>query len=147
MSYQNILVPIDGSEISLSAAKRAAEIAKALGSQLTAISIVSEDPFSAADFYYTPDMLKGYIIEAHKSAEEELEKVKNIASEVGVSIHTQVINGPVFAETISETAEKLGTDLIIIGSHGRKGFKKFLLGSFAQDVLSNTHLPVLVIKQ
>ena len=76
MSYQNILVPIDGSEISLSAAKRAAEIAKALGSQLTAISIVAEDPFSAADFYYTPDMLKGYIIEAHKSAEEALEKVK-----------------------------------------------------------------------
>lgn len=147
MSYQNILVPIDGSEISLSAARRAAEMAKALGSQLTAISIVAEDPFSAADFYYTPDMLKGYIIEAHKSAEEALEKVKNIASEVGISIHTQVINGPVFAETISETAEKLGTDLIIIGSHGRKGFKKFLLGSFAQDVLSNTHLPVLVIKQ
>ena len=147
MSYQNILVPIDGSEISLSAAKRAAEIAKALGSQLTAISIVSEDPFSAADFYYTPDMLKGYIIEAHKSAEEALEKVKNIAAEVGVAINTEVINGPVFAETITETATKLGTDLIVIGSHGRKGFKKFLLGSFAQDVLSNTHLPVLVIKQ
>ncbi|OTG82843.1 universal stress protein [Acinetobacter sp. ANC 4648] len=147
MSYQNILVPIDGSEISLSAAKHAAEIAKALGSQLTAISIVSEDPFSAADFYYSPDMLKDYILEAYKSAEEALEKVKTIGSEVGISINTQVIKGPVFAETISETAEKLGTDLIVMGSHGRKGFKKFLLGSFAQDVLGNTHIPVLVIKQ
>lgn len=52
MSYQNILVPVDGSEISFSAVKNAAQIAKAFSSQLTLINLVTEDPFSQADFYY-----------------------------------------------------------------------------------------------
>ena len=45
------------------------------------------------------------------------------------------------------TAEELKADLIVIGSHGRKGFQKFFLGSFAQDVLGQTELPILIVKQ
>ncbi|MBL8320872.1 MAG: universal stress protein, partial [Acinetobacter sp.] len=44
------------------------------------------------------------------------------------------------------TAAELKADLIVMGSHGRKGFQRMLLGSFAQDVLSNTALPVLIVK-
>ena len=58
-----------------------------------------------------------------------------------------MIKGNVSEEGIIDTAEKLKIDLIVIGSHGRKGFQKFLLGSFAQDVLKGTKLPVLVVKE
>jgi len=53
MSYNQILVPVDGSQISFSAVKTAAQIAKAFNSKLTLISLVAEDPFTDADFYYS----------------------------------------------------------------------------------------------
>ena len=60
MSYQNILVPVDGSQISFSAVKHAAEIAKVFNSKLTLISLVAEDPFTDSDFYYnySSDIMK-----------------------------------------------------------------------------------------
>ena len=147
MTYQNILVPVDGSDISFSALKHAAAIAKAFGSKVTAISVVAEDPFAAADFYYSPDMLKDYIQEAIKNAEEGLGKAKQLAEQQGVQIDTQVVRDSVAAETIIKTAESLHTDLIIMGSHGRKGIQKLALGSVAEEVLKLSQVPVLIVKQ
>lgn len=147
MSYQNILVPVDGSEISLSAVKKAAQIAQAFNGQLTLISLVSEDPFIDADFYYPSPIMKEYFIQAHANAEKSLLQAQLIASENGIDANIQVIKGKVSEEGIIETAEKLHIDLIVMGSHGRKGFQKFLLGSFAQDVLKGTKLPVLIVKE
>lgn len=147
MSYQNILVPVDGSDISFSAIKYAAALAKAFNSKLTAISIVADDPFAASDFYYSTDMLKEYIDEAIKNANEALDQAEDIAKQSGVQIERQVVRDYVSAESITKTAESLKTDLIVMGSHGRKGFQKFLLGSLAQDVLGKTTLPVFVVKQ
>ena len=76
-----------------------------------------------------------------------MQQAQAIASENGVTANIQIVKGNVSEEGILDTAEKLKTDLIVIGSHGRKGFQKFLLGSFAQDVLSGTKLPVLVVKE
>ena len=55
----------------------------------------------------------------------------------GQEIYKEIIN----------TAEEINADLIIMGSHGRKGIKKIFLGSVAQSVLAATHLPVMIIKQ
>ncbi|MGE8560831.1 MAG: universal stress protein [Acinetobacter sp.] len=147
MSYQNILVPVDGSAISYSAVRNAANIAKAFGGQLTLISLVTEDPFSEADFYYPSPIMKEYFVQAYANAEKSLQQAQAIASENGVTANTQIVKGNVSEEGIIETAEKLKTDLIVMGSHGRKGFQKFLLGSFAQDVLKGTKLPVLIVKE
>ncbi|WP_425918388.1 universal stress protein [Acinetobacter sp. TSRC1-2] len=147
MSYQNILVPVDGSDISLSAVKNAAQIAQAFGGQLTLISLVTEDPFSDADFYYPSPIMKEYFVQAYANAEKALKQAQAIASENGVTANIQVVKGNVSEEGIIETAEKLKIDLIVMGSHGRKGFQKFLLGSFAQDVLKGTKLPVLIVKE
>ncbi|TCB51361.1 universal stress protein [Acinetobacter sp. ANC 4779] len=147
MPYQNILVPVDGSTISLSAVQKAAQIAQAFGGQLTLISLVTEDPFSDADFYYPSPIMKEYFVQAYSNAENSLKQAQAIASENGVTANIQVVKGNVSEEGIIETAEKLKIDLIVMGSHGRKGFQKFLLGSFAQDVLKGTKLPVLIVKE
>ena len=147
MSYQNILVPVDGSDISLSAVKNAAQIVQAFGGQLTLISLVTEDPFSEADFYYPSPIMKEYFVQAYANAEKALKQAQAIASENGITANTQIVKGNVSEEGIIETAEKLKIDLIVMGSHGRKGFQKFLLGSFAQDVLKGTKLPVLIVKE
>lgn len=147
MSYQNILVPVDGSDISLSAVKNAAQIAQAFGGQLTLISLVTEDPFAEADFYYPSPIMKEYFVQAYANAEKSLKQAQTIANENGITANTQIVKGNVSEEGIIETAEKLKIDLIVMGSHGRKGFQKFLLGSFAQDVLKGTKLPVLIVKE
>ena len=147
MSYQNILVPVDGSDISFSAIKHAATLAKAFNSKLTAISIVADDPFAASDFYYSTEMLKEYIDEAIKNANEALDQAESIAKQLGVQIDRKVVRDLVSAESITKTAEELKTELIVMGSHGRKGFQKFFLGSLAQDVLGQTKIPVFIVKQ
>ncbi|MCW8039274.1 MULTISPECIES: universal stress protein [Acinetobacter] len=146
MSYNQILVPVDGSQISFSAVKTAAQIAKAFNSKLTLISLVAEDPFTDADFYYSSAIMKEYFVQAHENATKSLADALEIAKAEDVDAETQVIKGQVSAEGIAETASELKADLIVMGSHGRKGFQKMLLGSFAQDVLRNTELPVLIIK-
>ena len=147
MTYQHILVPVDGSKISFSAVKKAAEIAKAFNGQLLIISLIAEDPFDDADFYYPSSIMKEYFIEAHKNAEAALAEAKAIAENVQVEAETRIITGLVNAETIAKTAQENQSDLIVIGSHGRKGFQKMILGSFAHDVLAHTEIPVLVVKK
>ena len=146
MAYQHILVPVDGSEISFSAVKHAAQIAKAFNSQLTLISLIAEDPFTGVDFYYSASIMKEYFIQAHANAEKALVEALEIATQLGANAESKIITGAVSAEGVVTTAEELKADLIVMGSHGRKGFQKFFLGSFAQDVLASSTLPVLVIK-
>ena len=149
MSYQHILVPIDGSEISFAALKQAAIFAKAFGSKLTAISVVVEDPFSDKDFYYSAGsaIMKEYFIEAYENAQKALATAQNICNEQGVKAELKTIKGEVSAGTILQSAEDLHVDLIVMGSHGRKGFQKMVLGSFAQDVLGSTLIPVMIVKK
>lgn len=148
MSYQNILVPVDGSKISFSAVKHAVEIAQVFGSRLTFISLVSEDPFTDADFYYyyVSTSMKEYFIQAYANAEEILKQASEIASAAGVQVETKVLKSVVFEESIVKTAKQLQADLIVMGSHGRRGFKKWRLGSVATAVLCSTELPVMIIK-
>ena len=148
MSYQNILVPVDGSKISFSAVKHAVEIAQVFGSRLTFISLVSEDPFTDADFYYyyVSAPMKEHFIQAYANAEEVLKQASEIAYAAGVQVETKVLKSVVFEESIVKTAKQLQADLIVMGSHGRKGFKKWRLGSVTTAVLCSTELPVMVIK-
>lgn len=146
MSYQHILVPVDGSAISFSAVKHAATLAHRFNSQLSLISLIAEDPFTDVDFYYSSSIMKEYFIQAHANAEKTLKEAQEIAETLGIEPHIEIVKGSVSAEGVVEAAQKAQADLIVMGSHGRKGFQKFLLGSFAQDVLSNTELPVLIIK-
>lgn len=146
MSYQHILVPVDGSQISLSAVKHAAGIAKAFNSQLSLISLVAENPFTDVDFYYSASIMKDYFIQAQANAEKALAEALTISTELGVAAITRIVEGPVSAEGVVKAAESLDADFIVMGSHGRKGVQKFFLGSFAQDVLATSSLPILIIK-
>lgn len=147
MLFQHILVPVDGSKISLSAVKKAAEIAKGFNSKLSLISLVAKDPFTDADFYNASAVMKEYFVQAYKNAEDALKDANEIAATSGVFAYTQVLNGEVNAKGIGEAANELNVDLIVMGSHGRKGFQRMILGSFAQDVLNKTELPVLIVKE
>ena len=107
MSYQNILVPVDGSQISFSAVKHAAEIAKVFNSKLTLISLVAEDPFTDSDFYYnySSAIMKEYFVQATANAQKALKEADEIAQAVGVNAETHVVEGLVSAEGVIKTAK------------------------------------------
>lgn len=148
MSYQHILVPVDGSEISYSAVRHAASIAKAFQSKLTLISLVVEDPFVSVDFYYTSAMMKEYFVEAYSNAKKALAEAQKLSlDEYEIDAETHIIKGLVSGEQIADAANEYQVDLVVMGSHGRTGLKKLFLGSFAQDVLQHVHLPVMIVKQ
>ncbi|PZO93305.1 MAG: universal stress protein, partial [Acinetobacter johnsonii] len=74
------------------------------------------------------------------------EEAKQVFSSQGVEANTKIVEGQEIYKEIVNAATEVNADLLVMGSHGRKGFQKFLLGSFAQDVLKSTELPVLIVK-
>ncbi|ECE6726388.1 MULTISPECIES: universal stress protein [Acinetobacter] len=145
MSYQHILVCVDDSEPSIKALEHAIQLAKSLGSQVAVLEVLELDPMIAEDYINKGqsnvliDRAKDYILAS-------LEKIKVQYSEDGLSLSIQYREGLSIAETIIQTAIELETDLLVMGSHGRTGLKKLVLGSVAQTVLAQSPVPVLIAK-
>lgn len=145
MTYQHILVPIDGSETSLAAVHKAAEFAQAFNAKITVAQVMTLDPYVAAE-YISAAQSNDMIERARSAILDDLATAKAKFAELGVEVETQLLEGQVVHRELIDAAEKLAADLIIIGSHGRTGLKKLFLGSVAQNVLSEVHIPVLVIR-
>ena len=146
MAYQNILVPVDGSETSFAAVAKAAELAKAFGSKITVVQVLTLDPYIAAE-YITANQTNDLIERARASIVKTLEEAKQKFTEQGVEAETKLLEGQVIAREITNAAKDLNADLIVIGSHGRTGLKKAMLGSVAQNILTQCPIPVLIVKE
>ena len=143
--FKHILVPVDGSETSLQAVSKAAELAKAFNSEVTAVYVLDPYPFTGvgADFAYgQAQYLSAATAEANKALEDVTERMKD----TGVTVKTLVGEGHAIHEGIVRVGENVGADLIVMGSHGRRGLEKLELGSVAQRVLQTAKVPVLVVR-
>ena len=145
MAYQKILVAIDDSEISDNVIQQAAQLAKALNSEITLVQVMTLDPY-LADAYLRMGQSNELIERVRSYVQENLSKAEKKFEALGLTVATQVLEGFSVNGAIISAAENLGVDLIIMGSHGRTGFKKFILGSVAQKVLGESHIPVLVVR-
>jgi nucleotide-binding universal stress UspA family protein len=138
---QKILVAHDGSKSSDKALKKAVDMAINSNASLTVLSVVPE-------LYLTelPEEDRNRIA---KTLEEEtrqaMEKIRKSLSGKSIEVKTVIRQGDP-AEKILETAQKMKVDLIVTGSHGRHGAKKFLLGSVSSKVIDYSRCPVLVVK-
>ena len=145
MTYQKILVAIDDSEISVNVIQQAAQLAKALNSEITVVEVMALDPY-LADTYVRLGQSNDLIERVRGYVQENLAKAEQKFEELGLTVATQVLEGFSIPQEIIGAAQNLGADLIIMGSHGRTGFKKFILGSVAQKVLGESHIPVLIVR-
>lgn len=145
MAYQKILVAIDDSEISANVIQQAAQLAKALNSQITLVQVMTLDPY-LADAYLRMGQSNELVERVRSYVQENLTKAQKQFEELGQTVATQVVEGFSVHEEIIKAAQNLEVDLIIMGSHGRTGFKKFILGSVAQKVLGESHIPVLIVR-
>ncbi|MBY0455436.1 MAG: universal stress protein [Burkholderiaceae bacterium] len=144
--FKHILVPVDGSSTSMLAVSKAAELAKAFGSEVTAVYVIDPYPFTGvgADFAYGQAQ---YLSAATAEANAALEAVKQAMQEVGVAVTLVVGEGHAVHDGVVRALESTGADLVVMGSHGRRGLERLMLGSVAQRVLSAVHVPVLVVRR
>ena len=147
MSYTNILVAVDDSPISYAAIEHAEQLAKAFNSHVTVISVLAVDPMVGVDFYKIAPSITEYVLAAEKNAKERLDDIQQTLTNHGIQVSTRITRDTSTATAILNIADEINADLIVMGSHGRTGLKKMILGSVAQEVLRLCPLPVMVIKQ
>lgn len=144
--FQHILVPVDGSGSSQAALTKAIALAQAFGSGVTAVYVMDPIPFAGVG----GDLAYGgaSIIESLRTeAEQALAQAQVQLQAAGLQqFETRLVNAHVIWRGILEAAQQAGADLIVMGSHGRRGLEKLVLGSVAQSVLSHTDVHTLVVR-
>jgi len=146
----NILVAIDGSEHSFKAAEYAIDLSKSFGAHLYAITVTC---IPASDNLSQKDVINKSLIENNidnndrKDAGKWFESFTQNAKENDIQLKTELINSARSVDyVILEYAERQKIDLIMVGTRGRTGFKKLLLGSIASSIVTYAHCPVMVVK-
>ena len=143
--FKKILVPTDGSAQAAAAASTAAQLAKSQGAQIIGVYVI--DPFPYIGIGDASAIgLQAYLAEVKAAAGQALEMLGQACAAEGVRFAGDTIERNVVHEGILETAKAEGCDLIVMGSHGRRGLKSLILGSVAQKVLAHAELPVLIVK-
>ena len=143
---KNILVPTDGSPLSHRAVKDAVALANKLGAQVTGFHVAPSYHIEVYTDYVPPDLMspQEHAASAKRAAQRHLDFVRKAAAERKVKCSGFYTMSDSPADAIVKAARKYKCDLIYMGSHGRSGLSKLLLGSQTSKVLSQTRIPVLV---
>lgn len=142
--YQHILLPTDGSPLSEAAARTAIALARGLGARITAFYAMSEFQALAHRAGLLNDTREQFERQALRDAEQALGFVRRLADQEGVACTTEQLTSDHPHQVIVQTAERLGCDLIVMASHGRRGLAGLLIGSETQKVLAHCQISVLV---
>jgi nucleotide-binding universal stress UspA family protein len=146
--YQRILVTTDGSTLSKKAVASAIQLAATCGAELVAMKVVPRYPQAYFEGSIPLSVAEVGRIEKQwtEAAQATLDTVQKAAKAKGVTMKSVTVKSDVVSDAIIATAKKQKVDLIVMASHGRKGIKRLLLGSETQQVLTHSHIPVLVLR-
>jgi nucleotide-binding universal stress UspA family protein len=128
--YQHLLIATDGSELAQKAVEHGLSLAKTVRGTATAVTVTEP----------------GNSVVPEENAERILSVVRDAAETLGVRCDTLHMKNQSPADGIIEAAKSQGCDLIVMASHGRRGFAKFLLGSQANKVVTQSTIPVLICR-
>jgi len=148
--YENILIPTDGSETAQVAVDHAVDHAQKYGATLHALYVVDVDAVNFGLGTEQVDRIKqgnfGEMHELRDDADAATGAVVDSAAERDVTVHEEVRVGTPH-DVIAGYADNEDIDLVVMGSHGRSGVRRALLGSVTERVLRSTHVPVLVVDE
>ena len=140
MEINKVLVGFDGSPSSRKALEYAQGLSRKLHSSITALTVVR-----LPDFSQSMDEVEETMDEAEKRFGPLHQEIRETGQEGGLLITTEIVHGHP-AEKLISYAKENGFDLIVVGTRGLGGFKKLVIGSVAQKVVSYSNIPVLIIK-
>ena len=142
---KNLLVPVDGSPTSELAVNKAIALAKAFGSAVSVLYVIDPYPFTGVGEGFAYGQTQ-YLTTARAEAEAALAASLKAMKDAGVAATSSLIEAHVVWRGILEAAESGKADLIVMGSHGRSGFEKLVLGSVAQRVVAHAGVSVMVVR-
>jgi nucleotide-binding universal stress UspA family protein len=142
---KKILIATDGSETSMHAAEMAVNIGKNSGASVTAVYVVDVHRLAQLPGYAAMPGIKDSLMELmFTEGGEALEEIEDMARDAGVDYEREVAEGDP-GEELLKLCRDPGFDLIVLGTIGKSGLKRFLLGSVAEKVVRHSHVPVLVV--
>lgn len=144
--YRRILVPTDGSPVSESAVDAAIDFARAGGSEIVALGVAVPQPsFQSLEgaMAFDPGLQVEVLLE---HAQQHVGAIAARAQKAGVPCTPVTCSALDAAEAIVDTARQRHCDLIVMGSHGRRGLSRLLAGSVTQAVLAHAPTPVMVLR-
>ena len=150
IGISKIMVGIDGSEESVNAADYAIDIAKRHNAELTAVNVLTSDigyAYSSPGVESPPLTIREIILLAEDEVKKWFDDIKEKADKSGVRFRSEIIMAKRSAiSTMLDYAKEQNIDLIVVGTRGRSGIKKMLLGSVASGLVTYAACPVLVVK-
>lgn len=148
--YKKILIATDGSDLAQRALDHALQLAKIVGAEVTVVTIIEPSAMLGGGYANMAGTVFDPIPEVIEAQKEAALKVLKAAEDkaiaAGVPVKTEYVDNAFPAEGIITEANKIGADLIVMGSHGRRGFGRLLLGSQTNEVLAHSKTPVLVTR-
>jgi nucleotide-binding universal stress UspA family protein len=146
--YQRILVATDGSKLSQKAVQHALSLADLTGAEVVALKVVPRYPqtYFEGGVALAAEEIKRIEKEWQAEAMQAVNAVKAEGQKMEVKVKATTVKSDLIAEAIIAAAKKHKADLIVMASHGRRGLKRLLLGSETQQVLTHSHVPVLVLR-
>ena len=142
---KKILIATDGSETSVRAAEMAVGIGKKSGAAVTAVYVMDVQRLAQLPGYAAMPGIKDNLMELmFKEGGEALEEIEDMARDAGVAYERALAEGDP-GEELLKLCRDSGFDLIVMGTIGRSGLTRFLLGSVAEKVVRHSHVPVLVV--
>jgi nucleotide-binding universal stress UspA family protein len=148
--YANILLSTDGSDVAIKGLKHGIALAKALNAKATVITVTEPLPVDygsghAGGWIPSPEEVDRFDAACKERAGKVLNEAQAMAEHIGISAELLHIPNAHPASAMIETAKSRGCDLIVMGSHGRRGLRKLFLGNQTSEVLSDGSVPVLVV--
>ncbi|ABF10218.1 nucleotide-binding universal stress UspA family protein [Cupriavidus metallidurans] len=146
-AYSKIVVAVDGSSTSDLALQEAIRVAGGSGATILALYVVDNAMVLFDAGYYDPSQIERAFVESGTRA---LEAASKLLGDAGVKFETQLVTEPAvagdIAGSINAAASEWGGDLLVIGTHGRRGVRRLVLGSVAEAVIRQSTMPVLLVR-
>jgi nucleotide-binding universal stress UspA family protein len=144
--FKHILIPIDGSALSMKAVESGVAFAKETGAKITVLTVIEPSGVLGTDSKRVAATRKAYEQHVRDSAERELKDAERNAKKHRVPCTTILQEHDQPYQAIIEAASKKRCDLIAMASHGRRGVAALVLGSVTSKVLTHSRVPVLVYR-
>ncbi len=146
--YRRVLVPVDGSATSARGLREAVGLAKGQRTRLRLLNVLDQMFFVSAGEGYPMSDIDQLMASLRTEGQKALEDASKLAEKQGVRVDASLVEsgGRPVSDVILDEARKWRADLIVMGTHGRRGVSRMLLGSDAERVLRNAPVPVLLVR-
>jgi len=144
MDFKNILVAYDSSSFSNRAFRKALDVAEPNKSKITIVTVITGvyQPSIGFTMKYSKKMLEKYT----KTLQKTFSNLESAAKKKNIKISLKILQDPSVAKAITNYVNSHKFDLVVIGSHGRTGLNKMILGSVANSITQKVKCPIMVVK-